>query len=289
MRTTKIKPARTRTSAIDLTKKCIFEHKGQNAEFVYVDNLTGKDIVCVPSQTGCKLGCQFCHLTMRKDKRVQAIDHHFTIEAVKTTLELGKNSNDNNTLLISFMGAGEPLLNADYVNHVMKLVANDQELQATYNLIRFGAATILPSTRQLDILTEHVLDSKLPLKLHWSLHHPNDDERRKYMPKASPVRESAKRLDAYRQATSNPLEVHYTLFDGNDSLDTANQLAQLLLEFHLPVKFLRFSERPDHAIAASDRRRDFIDRVRQKGVTTEEYNPPGEDILSACGAFEPGY
>ena len=50
-------------SDIDLTIKYTFKLNGQIVEFSYIDNGTNKDIICVPCQTMCNMGCTFCHLT----------------------------------------------------------------------------------------------------------------------------------------------------------------------------------------------------------------------------------
>ena len=50
-------------SNIDNTVKFIFISQGQIIELSFIDKNDGKDIICVPSQTACKLGCKFCFLS----------------------------------------------------------------------------------------------------------------------------------------------------------------------------------------------------------------------------------
>ena len=50
-------------SKLDRTVKYIFLSRGQVIEFSYIDKNDGKDIICAPTQTACRLGCKFCFLS----------------------------------------------------------------------------------------------------------------------------------------------------------------------------------------------------------------------------------
>ena len=106
------------------------------------------------------------------------------------------------------------------------------------------------------------------------------------MPSASLIEPSANALANYRESTGNPVEVHYTVFEGNDRDEDAKELARIANEYNFPVKFLRFSERPDKELAASERTLRFTTMVESLGVQTEIYSPPGKDIKGCCGEFE---
>lgn len=274
---------KTRTSEVDDVKKYVFEYGNSPVEVVYVDNHTGKDIVCVPSQTGCKLGCQFCHLTMNPRPQ-RMIEERFTFEAINHVLQDLSLPKENKTLLISFMGMGEPMLLPEYVLDVASLVETHHSDQ--YEKVRFALASIVPQPQKLHKLRNLVLENEIDLKIHWSLHHPDPERRKHYMPMSGDIMETADLLSAYREVTSNPIEVHYTLFDGNDSMETADYLAALMLMYDFPLKFLRFSQRPDKALNPSATEEKFIARVKELGVKMEFYTPPGHDILGACGEFE---
>lgn len=280
-----------RPSRVDLATKYIFDFHGLPLEYVYVDNRTGKDIVCVPSQYSCNLGCKFCHLTYRNEatnSRGQArqVDAEFTINTIEQIVkDLAPPAvSGNSTLLISFMGMGEPMLHPGYVLQVANAVR--RTMADRYATVRFGLATIIPKVRQLQMLGDELTKYKLPLKVHWSLHHTDQAVRSELMPNADGIEASAEALARYRTLTGNPVEVHYTLFEGNDSLEHADALGKLAQQYHFPVKFLRFSERPDRALLTSGRRVAFVERVRSAGVMVEEYAPPGHDIQGACGEFE---
>lgn len=274
----------TRQSTKDVVTKFIVDFDGIPTEFTYVDNLTGKDIICVPSQTGCNLGCRFCHLTARQDQIVRQLRPAFTTAAIERVVAMKGRPDANKTLLTSFMGMGEPLLCVDHLASVAGNVYD--QFKDTYSEVRFGAATIIPTARLIENLTNRVCASWLPLKLHWSLHHVDDSKRHEIMPCAVGIQEGAALLTAYRDATRNPVEVHYTIFDGNDTEECAKRLGDLMLTNSLHVKFLQFSERPDKVVGRSATVERFMNTIDALGVSWEAYAPPGADVQAACGEFE---
>ena len=99
----------------DKTIKYIFQLKDKLiTEVSYIDNNTAKDIICISCQTGCNLGCRFCHTADGVGKiEVRNLDKgemFRVLEHVFHDLKLGKR-----LLLVSYMGCGEPLLNWDHV------------------------------------------------------------------------------------------------------------------------------------------------------------------------------
>lgn len=51
-------------SKLDSTIKYVFKTKDNLIiEFSYLNKNDGKDIICIPSQTMCNIGCKFCHTT----------------------------------------------------------------------------------------------------------------------------------------------------------------------------------------------------------------------------------
>ncbi len=100
-------------SKVDKTIKYVFElHDKLKVEVSYIDNLTDKDIICVPSQTMCNMSCTFCHLTDHvgkiKTRDLSPKEIIDMVEHIHEDLELEKNKR---RLHISYMGAGEALDN----------------------------------------------------------------------------------------------------------------------------------------------------------------------------------
>lgn len=270
-------------SKIDRTIKYVLESDGAVLEFNLLRKGDGKDIIVVPTQTSCKLGCTFCHLTgngipvrsLTADEIVAGIKH--VIEETHLPTEA--------RLLISFMGSGEPLNNKDVVIEVAKRVL---VLYAThYPIMRFGLATIMPSVSVFREFTKQVAETKLPLKVHLSLHSPFDAVRMSFMPKAERVRPTVEALADYARITGNPTEIHYTVIEGKNDHDLDMSSLAILLKDNgsPPVKFLAFRERPDADLRRSKRTVELQKLLEAEGLTTEDYSPPGDDIGASCGQF----
>lgn len=256
-------------STVDDVRKYIFNIRGQETEFTYINKDDGKDIIVCPSQTSCKLGCTFCHLTGLDLPVLNLTSEEICagIETVVSAENLGPKP-----LLISFMGSGEPLCNLDAVLSACRAWASED--------VRFAISTMLPSY----IAIAKLMTTGLPIKVHLSLHSTWSHVRQELMPACKDPRNSLLVLQAYRVMTGNPVEIHYTLIDGvNDGDSELYRLASWLKDTNITLKLLDFKPR-DKSLPSQKAAR-FAERLRAMRVQVEEYNPPGSDIGSSCGQF----
>ncbi len=269
-------------SKLDRTVKYVFSSP-EIIECSYIDKQDGKDILCVPTQTSCNLGCKFCFLSDYKmkvrnltaDEIVQSID--YTIK----DMELPKK---NVVLLISFMGCGEPLLNLK--NVISAMIILRKKYQKKYCIVRFAVATLVPKILPFKRLTEQVIKNNLQVKVHLSLHSPFQDIREKLMPGAFHIWDSLWWLEQYIERTGNSAEIHYSMIDGvNDKENDLKQLIQLFGTKKIPIKFLAYNEKPSIELKQSKRVEYFREELSKYGIVTEYYVPPGRDIGSSCGQF----
>lgn len=278
-------------SKVDNTIKFIFLTSDELViELSYINKDDGKDIICVPSQTSCKMKCKFCHITDATDRLVnrnlKSKELVETVNYVYKDLELGKNPK---VLLISYMGCGEPLLNHE------NIIENMRDLQNIYQgrkvpLIRFAIATSIPKFAHLNFfkLTEEIYKSKLPVKIHLSLHYTIDLIRKEWMPSSLDILPSIVALEFYRKMTKNSVEIHYTLIDNvNDTEQDAILLTEMLRHRDIPVKFLFYNEKPTIEFHASsrDKLKLFRSYFEKNGIEHEYYIPPGLDVGASCGQF----
>ena len=296
-------------SKIENVSKYIFPG---NIELVYLDNQTGKDIICIPSQTGCKLGCEFCHLTYRNDLKVSELDSLTIgsyVEYIIKDRQLAQTKNA--TLLLSFMGSGDPLLSVNYVHQVIASVnhfrLHNEELKSKYKEFRASIATIFPSKKVasefITSLDQASTYSGLtqPIKIHLSLHTTKQNLRNKLMPKALNITESIALISQYSRQVleesylrdlnvdfDNILEFNFTLCKDNCNEEEAQRLAFLSKTPNIPVRLLKFSERPANTVTSATliHKAKYINILNEQKVKYQEYAPPGHDILAACGEFE---
>ena len=281
-------------SKLDNTLKYIFKSEDDLIfEFSYIDKNDGKDIMCLPSQSMCNLACKFCHTTDYIGKiHVRNITRFEIYEGVKYIIDDLNLVENQRTLLISFMGCGEPIINWDEITLVMKRLKRLEEEGMKY--VRFAIATSIPSKNWINFynMTWAIKEFELPVKLHLSLHYTTEHIRRKWMPSSLDIMSSLSCVDFYRKVTGNPVEIHYTLIDGvNDTEQDAMLLRVLLRDKMFNVKFLYFNEKPTLEYHASkvEKMKMFDKYLSKYNIDTEYYVPPGLDVGASCGQFLMGH
>jgi adenine C2-methylase RlmN of 23S rRNA A2503 and tRNA A37 len=239
----------------------------------------GKDILCVPTQTNCKMGCKFCHLT-GLDVPAVNLSSEQIVDLVKEALKFSEPQNP--TLLVSYMGVGEPLLNVDGVIDSAKEIRK----LSNYKVVRFGVSTLIPGSKPFNYLIDKVVENDLQCKLHWSLHSAQSSVRKSLMPSAMGIREGSSLALQYMERTKQPVEVHYTLINGvNDTLRDVKSLSSVL-DKRLVIKILRFApHKLEPQLEESNVTSLFKKSLENEGFTVEVYSPPGRDIGSSCGQF----
>ncbi len=278
-----MKLVETLRSRIDKTVKQVFLSQDDVLEFSYINKGDGKDIVVVPTQTACNLGCKFCFLT-GLDLPVRNLRPDEMIDGIKYSVTTFHD--DNKILLISFMGCGEPLLSTEKVIKTMASLS-DLYFCDDYNLVRFAVASLIPSKHSFIKFKDLVIANNLQqlVKFHYSLHTIDPAIRKQLMPAALPHIESIELLKAYKEETNNAVEIHYSLMDLlNDKDIDAKELSELLKGTGFNVKILKLSEK-DYKIQASNRVSEFRKILTDNGIENEYYEPPGSDVGSSCGQF----
>jgi len=278
-------------SKTDNTIKYIFLTQDKLViELSYINKNDGKDIICVPTQTSCKMKCKFCHITDHTDK---LINRNLNSQEIKEGIDNVYNDLDllcnPKVLLISYMGCGEPLINYKQVKESMLLLREEyQDIKVP--LIRFAIATSLPDFAWINFfeLTNEIHKEKLPVKMHLSLHYTIDSLRKDWMPNSLMIIPSLIALEYYKKITKNSVEIHYTLIDGvNDTEQDAILLSQFLKDRDIPVKFLFYNEKPTIEFHASSKEKlSLFKRYFDKyNIQHEYYIPPGLDVGASCGQF----
>lgn len=193
------------------------------------------DVVCVPTHHFCNLGCKMCHLTNKglNKSMIPIKSDDFIKCLIQTLTKQGVRRTSKKKLLISFMGVGEPLLNLKLIEEVSK-IENVIKDNLGYENVGYALATMMPNNNILK-LTELVNRLNIPLKIHFAMHTPIDNERFDLIPSTKvTVEEALAYLINYRNSlqsndkimneyikfhrTNDPVEIHYTLIKGvNDS------------------------------------------------------------------------
>src|SRR5688572_12232821 len=278
--------------SVDGTHKWLLGMDGGNAiETVFIPD-KGRGTLCVSSQVGCALNCQFCSTATQGFNRNLS-----TAEIIGqvwvAARHLGNVPHKQRRLTnVVMMGMGEPLMNFDNVVRAMSVMRDDLGYGLANKRVTLSTAGMVP---MIDKLGE-VSDVSLAV----SLHAPNNELRSELVPlnKKYPIEELMEACVRYalrKRGTSVTFE--YTLMKGvNDQPEHARGLIRLMHAFDNAVQMkdaakvnlipfnpfpgTRF-ERPDeHAI------RGFQKLLNNAGMIAPVRRTRGDDIDAACGQLK---
>ncbi|MDE2088078.1 MAG: 23S rRNA (adenine(2503)-C(2))-methyltransferase RlmN [Xanthomonadaceae bacterium] len=269
-------------AAADGTHKWLLGMDGRNAvEAVYIPEPT-RGTLCVSSQIGCALNCQFCSTGAQGFNRNLA-----TAEIIGqmwvAAKQLGNVTHQNRRITnVVMMGMGEPLANFDNVVRAMSLMRDDLGFGLASKRVTLSTAGMVP---MIDKLSE-TIDVSLAV----SLHAANDELRTELVPlnKRYPLAEltaACQRWIARKPRTSITFE--YTLMKGvNDQPEHAKQLIRFMRK--LPtckVNLIPFNPFPGTRFERSDAEtiRAFQTQLLNAGILTMLRRTRGDDIDAACG------
>jgi 23S rRNA (adenine2503-C2)-methyltransferase len=240
-------------------------------------------IICISSQIGCLMNCIFCATTASIDSPNP--DKHFirnlTSEEIIRQVKNILNSIDQNKLkakriLFSYMGMGEPFLNYKNVVRSIKILSKEFP----------NSRTTVSTTGIKPELMEKLADEKIDtiLKLHLSLHAPNDTLRKKILPKAQKIKPALEALKYFSLTRKTPSKVNYILIKNiNDSKNHAIQLAKLLQSYPFTVKLSNLNDFNNLESSNIDKFDMFEKILNSYKIKTCRFFSIGTDIQAGCG------
>ena len=219
-------------SKIDLTTKFLLEtHDNNFIETVsIIDN--NRHTVCLSSQIGCNVDCDFCATGKMGIKRNLKIDEIID-QLIIIQKETKKTVNN-----IVFMGMGEPFLN--YTN-----VIKACNIFSSNNAFNLGTKRITISTSGIVPKIDLFIQEKHKYKLAISLNASNDKLRDKLIPinKKWNITSILNSLQKYDFNETRPIMFEYVLLkDINDGNDNAKELINLLHGFKCKINLIPFNE-----------------------------------------------
>ena len=231
-----------------------------------------KTVICMPSQTNCDRGCTFCHLTgtTRPVNNIPDMWYREVTYHLINMLFL-----HDSPILISFMGAGEPLYNTE---NIIKYASDMDDIFG----LRYAIATTIPEEDLFQVFANKVNDNDLNMKVHLSLH--GISSRNKIMLDNVPATRCIDLMNLYETHIGD-IEYHYTLIDGvNDSWDDMKELRDHIIDNTFGIiKFISFNPVNDLNASTKFTKKDLIEFFGADRI--EFYTPPGIDIGSSCGQF----
>ncbi len=238
--------------------------------------------ICVSSQVGCAVNCQFCltaKLGIQRNLSAGEIAGQVVALLKHQGVKIGRDR-----INLVFMGMGEPFLNYDeFMAAVRLLVA---EVGIAESRMTVSTSGIVPGILRFAA-------EKIRPKLAISLNAPNNEIRESIMPLTRKW-DIGDVLDAVRQVPLRPKErvtFEYVLLGGvNDRPEDAGEVATLLRRANLPAKVNLIVWNPGPGIAFHKPEpanvTAFQQRLIQQGIPAFLRKPRGLDIYAACGQLK---
>ncbi|MCI8702819.1 MAG: 23S rRNA (adenine(2503)-C(2))-methyltransferase RlmN [Anaerotignum sp.] len=265
----------------DGTRKYLFAlENGSVIESVLMKYEYG-NTVCISTQAGCRMGCQFCASTL------DGVERSLTAgEMLSQVYEIQKDCGERVSGVV-LMGSGEPLDNYENVLKFLRLI-NDRKGQ------NMGQRHITLSTCGLIDKIYELAEENLQITLAVSLHAPNDGIRNSIMPisRANPMDTLLSACRAYAEKTKRRITFEYAMMQGvNDSDACARELAGRLRHMLCHVNLIPVNDVKERAfVKSSDERvRRFAAILQDNSVETTVRRRLGSDIDAACGQLRRGY
>lgn len=262
-------------SKLDGTVKYLYMlPDGEYVESVLMKYKHGNSI-CVSSQVGCKMGCEFCAST--KAGFVRNLSSSEILEQIYQTerdLDL-KISN------IVLMGIGEPLDNYKNVINFLRLINSPSGANISLRNISLSTCGLVDKINDLAKL-------KLGITLSVSLHASDDEIRDKIMPinHRYKIRQLLDACKNYTDITSRRISFEYALIEGeNDSKEDAIKLANILKGQLCHVNLIPVNKVKETNFRQSSKKSiiAFQNELIKRGINTTIRRTLGADISAACG------
>lgn len=230
--------------------------------------------LCLSSQIGCALDCQFCATgTMGIIRNLSAG------EIVGQLLLIAKETGKTITNVV-FMGMGEPLLNYENVIKAADLINDSEGINIGARHITISTAGIVPGIKKM-------AKDKLRYRLAISLNGSSQNQRQKIMPIAKKYKLDELMVAArgFYNTTKSFVTFEYVIMaEENDSADDASRIIDLINTIPCKLNIIPYNEidgkfkRPGEAKINS-----FLNHFENVPFTVTTRWSKGSNINAGCG------
>lgn len=261
-------------SGIDNTVKYLYGlDDGNIVESVVMEYSFGLSI-CVSTQIGCKMGCDFCASAIAGFVR-NLTPSEILLQKYEAERDLGKKISR-----IVLMGIGEPLDNYENVLRFINLVTDEKGDALSQRHITLSTCGIVPMIYKLS-------EEGLSINLAVSLHSPSDEGRSRIMPvnRKYGLSELIPACREYVNKTGRRITFEYAVIENvNSSSKEACQLASLLKGMICHVNLIGVNNVKERNYKSTAKHVEkFRNELEKLGVNATIRRKLGADIDAACG------
>jgi 23S rRNA (adenine2503-C2)-methyltransferase len=250
---------------------------GGRFEAVRIPIFEDKYIVCISSQVGCALACDFCMTGKMGFKR-----NLETWEIVDQVLQIRAEA-DRPVRGVVFMGMGEPLLNFTNATRAARILCHPAGGAIAAKSMTFSTAGWVPGIKRY-------IAEKLPYRLTFSVTSAIAEKRAKVLPVelTHPLSELVEQIRSYATVRRERAMIAYVLISGfNTGLEDAEALKRVFEGIPIKVDLIDVTDPtgryqpPDEAELAA-----FRTHLQILNSPIARRYSGGKDIGAACGTLE---
>lgn len=275
-----IKIVKKLESSLDNTVKYLYElSDGNHIESVLMEYKHGNSL-CISTQVGCKMGCNFCASTIAGFKR-DLLPSEMLLQVYEAERDSGRHIDS-----LVLMGIGEPLDNFDNVVKFLRIISYETGKNLSLRHVSLSTCGLVDKIYDL-------AEYRFGLTLSVSLHAVTDEKRSGIMPvnRRYSIKELMKACRDYIVKTGRRISFEYAVIHGvNDSREDAEGLIRLLKGMNCHVNLI-----PVNHIKERNYRSDkgslyaFLDALERGGLNATVRRTLGADIDAACGQLRREY
>jgi 23S rRNA (adenine2503-C2)-methyltransferase len=270
-----------RFESVDGTRRYLLRLRdGKTVEAVFMPE-TERGTVCISTQAGCAVGCQFCLTALL------GLERNLTAgEIVGQVLVVASDNGlavEGERLNIVLMGQGEPLLNLGNVVKATRILVDPEGAGLSPRRITLSTAGIIPKIAELG---REPVRPKLAISLNAS----TEEARRELMPITQKyhLRDLMAACRAYPLRPWERLTFEYVLLAGvNDTDADARRVVRLLANLKCKVNLIALNPGPGIPFGTPAPERVLaFQAILKRAMPCFIRKPRGLDIYAACGQLK---
>ncbi len=260
------------------TRKTLYRLADNSAIETVLMEYEDRNTVCISSQVGCGMGCNFCATgnmgLIRNLTRAEIIE-----QVVKTAADIAQDGKSLTNVV--FMGMGEPFHNYTQVMDAVRILNDPEGFGMGVRRFTISTVGLIPGINRF--AEEH---SQINLAI--SLHAANDELRSSIVPinQKYPISELMEACRNYIQNTHRRITFEWALIEGvNDTGEQAQELSRLIDGMLAHVNLIQLnpvSHYPGKP-AAKKNAINFQKILTDSGISCTIRLRRGIDIQAGCG------
>ena len=233
--------------------------------------------ICVSSQVGCAMGCDFCMTAkMGLIRNLNPSEIINQIFAVRKELPNAKNIRN-----IVFMGMGEPFHNYKNLMQALEILTDEHGFNFSHRRITVSTSGLLPKIKIFGF-------EKIKANLAVSLNGVTNAVRTKLMPvnKAYNLEKLIKACSEFPLESRKRITFEYVLIQGlTDSIEDAKNLIKLLHGLKFKINLIPYNSTPSskYDSPSPEQARMFQKYLLDHKIIAPLRISKGQDIQGACG------